>query len=76
MSLLCRWKDAIYKDSFWGHQLVDWMITGGLCIDDSDAEGKGQKLLAGGVLKHVTGKHHFYDATYLYCFNGKPTAPP
>lgn len=63
-----RWKDVTYKDSFWGHQLVDWLISEGLCQDDAEAEGQGQKLLEGGVIQHVTQKHDFYDAPYLYHF--------
>ena len=63
-----RWKDNVYQDSFWGPQLVDWLISEGLCQNDVDAESQGQKLLEGGVIRHVSQKHHFYDAPYLYQF--------
>ncbi|KAF8795036.1 Integral membrane protein GPR155 like protein [Argiope bruennichi] len=63
-----KWKDDFYKNCFWGHQLVDWLIQEGVAKDDIEAEELGQKLLLGGVISHVTGAHHFHDAPYLYYF--------
>ncbi|CAL1263203.1 unnamed protein product [Larinioides sclopetarius] len=63
-----KWKDDFYKNCFWGHQLVDWLIQEGAAKDDIEAEELGQNLLLGGVISHVTGAHHFHDAPYLYYF--------
>ncbi|GFU36996.1 integral membrane protein GPR155 [Nephila pilipes] len=63
-----KWKEDFYKNCFWGHQLVDWLIQEGVAKDDIEAEELGQKLLLGGVISHVTEAHHFHDAPYLYYF--------
>ncbi|XP_054714472.1 integral membrane protein GPR155-like [Uloborus diversus] len=65
-----KWKSAVYRKCFWGHQLVDWLIEERICQDDAEAEDYGQKLLLGGVIRHVTETRHFYDAPYLYKFVG------
>ncbi|KAG8189220.1 hypothetical protein JTE90_013752 [Oedothorax gibbosus] len=67
-----KWKVNSYKYSFWGHQLVDWMIQEGVAKDDVEAEEMGQKLAVGGIISHVTGAHNFHDAPYLYYFLRKP----
>ncbi|GFT38860.1 integral membrane protein GPR155 [Trichonephila clavipes] len=63
-----KWKEDFYKNCFWGHQLVDWLIQEGVAKDDIEAEELGQNLLLGGVISHVTEAHHFHDAPYLYYF--------
>ncbi|GFY74091.1 integral membrane protein GPR155 [Trichonephila inaurata madagascariensis] len=63
-----KWKEDFYRNCFWGHQLVDWLIQEGVAKDDIEAEELGQNLLLGGVISHVTEAHHFHDAPYLYYF--------
>ncbi|GIY32339.1 integral membrane protein GPR155 [Caerostris darwini] len=71
-----KWKENFYKNCFWGHQLVDWLIQEGVAKDDIEAEELGQNLLLGGVISHVTEAHHFHDAPYLYYFVKREEALP
>lgn len=62
------WKKNHYQNSFWGHQMVNWLITAGVVKDELEAEEYGENLLLGGIISHVRNAHQFLDAPYLYYF--------
>ncbi|XP_046388292.1 integral membrane protein GPR155 [Ischnura elegans] len=53
---------------FKGCDLVAWLLEVGLVHDRAEGTRYGNHLLDGGVIRHVAGRHHFHDRSYIYHF--------
>ncbi|XP_038057512.1 DEP domain-containing mTOR-interacting protein-like [Patiria miniata] len=60
---------AMYEKSFYGTQLVNWLVTSGKCSTRQEAIGLGKDLLELDLIQHVTTEHHFKDERLLYIFH-------
>nr|XP_054772753.1 DEP domain-containing mTOR-interacting protein-like [Lytechinus pictus] len=58
-----------YPDSFYGAELVSWLLRINMCNSRDAATGLGKDLLEADIIRHVTMDHHFKDERLLYHFN-------
>ncbi|XP_071485687.1 DEP domain-containing mTOR-interacting protein-like [Diadema antillarum] len=58
-----------YAKSFYGAELVSWLLKSGFCPSREKALGLGKDLLEADIIRHVTMDHHFKDERMLYQFN-------
>lgn len=65
---LIRYKLRRYQCTFFGHELVDWIIDRALASEREDAVDMGSRLLEGCVIEHVQREQYFQDLPYLYQF--------
>lgn len=54
--------------TFLGSEMVLWLQTVGLASDQGEALLYGTRLLAGGVIHHITNDYDFQDDNLHYCF--------
>jgi hypothetical protein len=64
-----RFRFAKYRDCFRGIDLVTWLITHRKAANRVEAESVGMKLMARGLIHHVTREHLFYDKEFFYRFD-------
>ncbi|ESP05565.1 hypothetical protein LOTGIDRAFT_152422 [Lottia gigantea] len=58
----------VYRDTFTGSCLIDWMIKNEVVFSRNEAVQKGRELLEREIIKHVTDDYHFRDGNYKYQF--------
>jgi hypothetical protein len=58
----------IYKNTFQGCHLVDWLVRNKEVPDREEAVKEARTLLLNGIIKHVDDSHHFKDEPLLYQF--------
>ncbi|XP_046702304.1 DEP domain-containing mTOR-interacting protein [Silurus meridionalis] len=49
-------------------EFIDWLLQEGEIATRDEAEQLGQRLLAHGIIQHVTNKHHFADGDLHFQF--------
>lgn len=54
--------------SFYGFELVTWLVEFGLARTRQDAESLGRHLIRGRVIRHVDDHLDFYDGRFVYTF--------
>ena len=59
----------LYRQTFTGTSLVDWLLGVGLARDRIQATQYAGHLLEGRVIRHVENLHHFQDRGLLYTFD-------
>ncbi|XP_033645441.1 DEP domain-containing mTOR-interacting protein-like [Asterias rubens] len=59
----------MYDKSFYGTQLVNWLVKNRSCSSRQEAVGLGKDLLENDLIRHVTTEHHFKDERHLYQFH-------
>ncbi|XP_046543457.1 DEP domain-containing mTOR-interacting protein-like isoform X2 [Haliotis rubra] len=60
---------VVYRDSFMGRELIDWMLQSGLSFTRDVAIKDCRELLENDVIKHVTDDYHFRDDDLIYQFS-------
>lgn len=55
-------------ETFLGSDLVRWLKSVGLAIDNGEAVAYGSRLLEGGAIQHITNEHGFQDEALHYRF--------
>ncbi|XP_071119063.1 DEP domain-containing mTOR-interacting protein-like [Haliotis cracherodii] len=60
---------VVYRDSFMGRELIDWMQESGLSVTRDAAIKDCRELLENDVIKHVTDDYHFRDDDLIYQFS-------
>lgn len=63
-----RWMLKNFKKCFVGSEFVDWLIKIGEISSRSEGEALGQRMMANGLLLHVTMAHSFKDDHLFYRF--------
>lgn len=58
-----------YPESFYGAELVSWLLKSGMCCSREEGLRHGKDLLGVDIIQHVTLDHHFKDERMLYQFN-------
>eukprot|EP00057_Strongylocentrotus_purpuratus_P010349 XP_011664823.1 PREDICTED: DEP domain-containing mTOR-interacting protein [Strongylocentrotus purpuratus] len=58
-----------YADSFYGAELVSWLLRVNTCTSREEATRLGKDLLEADIIRHVTMDHHFKDERLLYNLN-------
>ncbi|XP_072045301.1 DEP domain-containing mTOR-interacting protein-like [Amphiura filiformis] len=60
---------TVYEKSFYGSELVQWVVKHGLAASRAQAIGLGKELVECDIIRHVTTGHHFKDERVLYQFH-------
>lgn len=71
------WNFKLYRDSFVGREMVDWILEKFGDIDTREAAcAFANELLEQGVFLHMNRRHRFLDGHYFYCLRTeKPPTP-
>ncbi|XP_073511496.1 DEP domain-containing mTOR-interacting protein [Phyllobates terribilis] len=59
---------AQYKRAFIGSQILDWLVDRCEVASRTDGAQLCRKMLAYGIIQHVSGQYQFYDSDMLYRF--------
>nr|XP_006003595.1 PREDICTED: integral membrane protein GPR155 [Latimeria chalumnae] len=57
-----------YTDTFYGCEMVDWLLQVGLALDRGEAVKYGGRLLKGRLIQHISNEYEFRDANLYYRF--------
>ncbi|KAM5135993.1 DEP domain-containing mTOR-interacting protein-like [Mantella aurantiaca] len=57
-----------YRRTFFSSQILDWMVKSGEVRSRADGVALCRSMLECGLVKHVSGLHHFSDSEMLYQF--------
>ncbi len=63
-----RYEMQIYRNVFYGHEFVDWLLKIGLAQDRASAVSYGTQLVNGRVMEHINNIYNFNDGKMLFKF--------
>ncbi len=63
-----RYEMQIYRNVFYGHEFVDWLLKIGLAQDRASAVTYGTQLVNGRVMEHINNIYNFSDDKMLFKF--------